>query len=48
MSDYRKQYQTLNNYIDQNNKELIKLRKDLGLAQKNYFNLRTQNESLES
>ena len=47
MSDYRVQFLALTQTIEENNKELEYLRKEVGEAQKKYFLLRTQNEILE-
>jgi flagellar biosynthesis chaperone FliJ len=47
MVDYRQQFEQLTQTIEENNKEIDFLRKQLGEAQKQYFHLRTNNEILE-
>ncbi len=48
MQDYSTQFASLTGTVEENNKELDFLRKQLGEAQKDYFSLRIQNEVLEA
>ena len=46
MTDYRLQFEQLTKTVEENNKEVEFLRKQLAETQKTYFTLRTQNEIL--
>ena len=48
MKDYRSQFDSLTSTIDVNNSELDTLRSELTKAQSSYYDLRTQQHTLEN